>query len=62
MLLQAVLDALDDDDPTLAAPARRWLPSAGVEWVEAMDMPAERVANFLTGLEPLDWEQLSSFR
>lgn len=53
---------MDDDDPTLAAPARRWLPSAGVEWVEAMDMPAERVANFLTGLEPLDWEQLSSFR
>lgn len=60
LLLQAVRDAAGDD-PTLAAEARRWLGSAGLDLVEALDIHPERVEGWVMGLPALLYEQLTLF-
>lgn len=58
VLARAALDALDDD-PALAAPARRWLAAEGAAWAEWLGLPPERVTGWLVGLPALPWEQLA---
>jgi len=61
VLLRAALDALDDDDPALAAPARRWLSGDGAQCAEELDISEERVAAWLADLVTLPWSQLTLF-
>lgn len=60
ILARAALDALDDD-PILAAPARRWLAAEGAPWAEQLDIPPERVMTWMGQLPALPWEQLTLF-
>jgi len=59
LVLRAVLDSLEDGDPDLAAPARRWLAGDGAGWAEMLDIPGERVTDWLDDLPALPWEQLA---
>ncbi len=59
VLLRAALDAQEDGDPDLAAPARRWLRRVGAGWVEQLDIPSTRVTAWVAGLDALPWEQLA---
>lgn len=60
ILARAVLDALASD-PGLAAPARRWLRTAGVDLAEQLDIPPGRVMTWVGELPGLPWEQLRLF-
>ena len=57
ILAQAVVDA-QSTDPSVAAPARRWLASAGAEMVQWLDISPSRVAAWVVDLPALPWEQL----
>jgi len=61
IVLQAVRDAIEGGDPDLAAPARRWLAGEGVDLVESLDIPPERVAAWLERQPALPYEQLPLF-
>jgi hypothetical protein len=58
ILTQAVIDA-QSADPALAAPARRWLASTGIEMVQWLDISPGRVATWVSDLPALAWEQLA---
>jgi len=60
ILARAARDA-QADDPDLAAPARRWLARSGAAWAEMLDIPPERVAAWVSDLEPLPYHQLALF-
>jgi len=60
IMARAALDA-QASDPGLAAPARRWLRTAGVDLAEQLDIPPERVTLWVAGLQPLAYEQLTLF-
>ncbi len=59
LLLQAVRDAQEANDPALAAPARRWLASEGAAWAMWLDIPPERVQRWVAGLPALPYEQMT---
>jgi hypothetical protein len=61
VLLQGARDAAENDDPGLAAPARRWLADDGMVLAELLDIPLERVAGWLERQPTLDHEQLPLF-
>lgn len=61
IVLQAVRDALEEGDPDLAAPARRWLADGGADLAEALDIHPERVEAWVSRLPALAWEQLPLF-
>jgi hypothetical protein len=57
ILAQAVIDA-QSADPALAAPARRWLASTGIEMVQWLDISPHKVTKWMVDLPTLAWEQL----
>ena len=56
VLLQAVRDA-QEDDPVVAARARRWLWEEGAAWAEMIDIDGEAVRDWLRRLPALPHEE-----
>jgi hypothetical protein len=59
ILFRAVVDAQADEDPDLAAQARRWLARDGADLAELLDISPERVTGWVGKLTPLPYEQLT---
>jgi hypothetical protein len=57
ILAQAVIDA-QSTDPAVAAPARRWLASMGIEMVQWLGISPHKVIKWMVDLPALAWKQL----